>query len=99
MKFCHPKQLSGIGLLRSFDPCECLVSDSIVVELHRKALMSHFIKPHAEIKQDSVGLLPLVLSARQVMDCCYKLRFTQSPFPEAMLLVTRDVMTAKYFIR
>ena len=82
-------------MLRSFDPHECLVSDSIVVEVDRKALMSHFIKRLAEIKQDSVDLLPLVLSALKVMDCCYKLRFTLSLFPEAMLLVTRDVMTAQ----
>ena len=29
------------------------------------------------------------------MDCCYELRFTRPSLPEAMLLVTEDVMTVK----
>ena len=32
------------------------------------------------------------------MDCCYELRFTRPSLPEAMLLVTEDVMTVKVLL-
>ena len=57
--------------------------------------MCHFVERLAEIQKNSVNLLSLVQSAGQVMNCCYELRLTSPSLSEAMLLVTKDVMTVK----
>ena len=57
--------------------------------------MCHFVERLAEIQKNSINLMPLVQSAGQVMNCCYELRLTRPSLSEAMLLVTKDVMTVK----
>ena len=57
--------------------------------------MCHFVERLVEIQKNSVNLLSLVQSVGQVMNCCYELRLTRPSLSEAMLLVTKDVMTVK----
>ena len=66
-----------------------------MVELGSKASVCHFVERLAEIQKNSDNLLSLVQSVGQVMNCYYELRLTRPSLSEAMLLITKDVMTIK----